>query len=292
MRCTSMTDAGYRRNAYRVVAPHRRDRAPGLIRLPESWWQSDPELRVRRLGLEFELDLRDNLQRTLYFTGAYEPGVLRFLTRESRPGDVIVDAGAHIGVHALPLARHLATHGGGRVIAFEPASDSIAKLRRAAQLNGVELTFVHAALDSSAGRFDLFSRASYGPADTGVRSRHADGPHVETVQSVSFDEWAASAGLERMDMVKLDVEGDEMPALQGMETSLRRLRPRALIVETRDDTTGGSSDERTTFLAEVGYRPTGITLFSANRVFVPRGYPAATGTRARVSSPTRWRSRR
>jgi hypothetical protein len=57
---------------------------------------------VRRLGLRLELDLRDNLERTLYATGTYEPALLRFLHDELRPGDVVLDVGAHIGVHARP----------------------------------------------------------------------------------------------------------------------------------------------------------------------------------------------
>jgi FkbM family methyltransferase len=266
MRALSTTDAGYRRNAYRVVAPHRRDRAPGVIKLPQSWWEADPHVRVRRLGLTLELDLRDNLQRTLYFTGAYEPGVLRFLTDESRAGDGVLDAGAHVGVHALALARHLRERG-GRVIAFEPAPDSFAKLTRAAALNEVDVTAVQAALARAPGRFELFAKPGYGVADAGVRSRDATGERVATVQAVRFDDWAAAAGLSRLDLVKLDVEGDELRALQGMERSLRELRPRALVVEARTDT--GAPGEVAAFLECAGYRPTGIELFSGNRVFRP-----------------------
>lgn len=76
-------------------------------RLLRFLWESYPLLRVCRLGLLFDLDLRDNVQRTLFFTGCYERRYLRNLRRLVRSGDVFVDIGAHIGIHALIIAHHL-----------------------------------------------------------------------------------------------------------------------------------------------------------------------------------------
>ena len=70
------------------------DPAPGLWKVPARWLTGP--VRVRRLGLRLELDLRDNLARTVYFTGTYEPQLVRFLSR-LRPGEVFADVGAHIG---------------------------------------------------------------------------------------------------------------------------------------------------------------------------------------------------
>jgi FkbM family methyltransferase len=61
-----------------------------------------------------------------------------------------------------------------------------------------------------------------------VRSLHGTGPRV---QEVTVTTWAAAARIERLDLIKLDVEGAELEALRGMAGSLRRLRPRALVVE-------------------------------------------------------------
>src|SRR5689334_14638423 len=121
MRLGARTERGYMKGLYRVAsrvpAP-----MPRLWRAPPEWWAAAPEVRARRLGLDLALDLRDNLQRTLYFTGTYEPGLLRALAAELRPGDVVADVGAHVGVHALSAGRRLRElGGGGRVIAFEPA---------------------------------------------------------------------------------------------------------------------------------------------------------------------------
>ena len=123
MRAASRTDRGYAKSLYRV-ATRRPAPMPDLYTPPPDWWTTHPRVAVRRHGLRLELDLRDNLQRTLYFTGTYEPGLLRALREELEPGDVYVDVGAHVGVHALSAARRIGELGGGRVIAFEPTPDS------------------------------------------------------------------------------------------------------------------------------------------------------------------------
>src|SRR4051812_32374921 len=94
---------------------------PRLWTMPEAWWATAPRITARRLGLTLHLDLRDNLQRTLYFTGTYEPGLLAALEDELRAGDVVLDVGAHVGVHALTAARRLRALGGGRGSAFGAA---------------------------------------------------------------------------------------------------------------------------------------------------------------------------
>ena len=246
--------------------------APPLTRLPAEWWTASPLVRVRRLGLRLELDLRDNLQRVLYATGTYEPAVLQLLRQELRPGDVVVDIGAHVGVHALRAAAPLRQLGGGTVVAFEPARDSAAKLRDAAVRNRVELTVVEAALGAEPGTADLRADPIYGPFDAGVRSLHGQGALVQTVAVTTFDTWAAETQLDRLDLVKLDVEGSELEVLQGMAASLRRLRPRALVVEVKQrvlDRAGVHGDQIHLLLRQLGYEPTGQVLPVANELYRP-----------------------
>jgi FkbM family methyltransferase len=260
--------------------------APGgpLTRLPEGWWTASPVVRVRRLGLRLELDLRDNLQRILYATGTYEPALLRLLDRELRRGDVVADVGAHVGVHVLPAAARLRRLGGGTVVAFEPARDSAARLRAAAARNRLVITVVEAALGAERGTAELRADPAYDPADAGVRSLHGRGTLVQAVAVTSFDLWAAETRLERLDLVKLDVEGSELAVLQGMAGSLRRLRPRALVVEVKQrvlNRAGVDGHEIRELLSRLGYESTGQVLPVANELYRPRreahGSPAGLG---------------
>jgi FkbM family methyltransferase len=247
---------------------------PDLWKVPEPWWAAAPRVRARRLGLRLELDLRDNLQRTLFFTGTYERGLLRALERELAPGDVVVDVGAHVGVHALSAARRLRDLGrGGRVIAFEPAPDSAEVLRMAAARNGLDVEVVQTALGEEEGTVELLGDPRYGAHDAGVRSQFGIGQVVARAPLATFDAWAERAGLDRLDVVKLDIEGAEILALRGMRESLVELRPRLLAIEVKDVVMArGPGDDAAlhALLDECGYAPAGSPERHVE-LFRPRG---------------------
>ena len=260
MRAGARTQRGYMKGVYRV-ARRRPVPMPELWKVPEAWWLRAPLVSARRRGLRLELDLRDNLQRTLFFTGTYEPGLLRLIEDEVRPGDVVVDVGAHVGVHAVTAARRLRDlGGGGRVVAFEPTEDSSAAIRAAAARNGLPVEVVRAGLGEEQGTIELRADARYGDHDAGVRSQFGDGEVVATAPLTTFDAWAAGAGLDRLDVVKIDIEGAEILALRGMRDTLTRLRPRLLAIEVKDVVMErGPGDEASlhALLAECGYAPAG-----------------------------------
>ncbi len=276
MACTALRlsgrfPAGYAKTLRRVSARVREDN-PRLVKVPRRWSDSHPSVRVRRRGLTFDLDLRDNLQATLFYAGVYEPNFSQDLLARLRPGDVVVDVGAHIGVHALQAARRLRQIGGGRVTAFEPASDSADTLRAAARRNNLDVEVVQAACSDRSGRLTLYADDRYPAQDAGVRSVHGDGPAVENVVAVRFDDWAEQRQLSRLDVVKVDIEGHEALALTGMCGSLMSLRPRALYVEVKDDSLGRapiSDDALRRLIADLGYVSSGRT-FDHNELFVPR----------------------
>lgn len=257
-------DDGVLRVATRV-SPRLADRNPGLVKIPPRW--AVDGLDVTSQGLRWRLDLRDNLQAVLYYAGRYEPATCRFLRRELRRGDVVLDVGANIGLHTLAAAKRLRQLGGGRVIAVEPAGDSLAKLRTGAERNGLAalVETIPAALGERAYEAALRRDSRYDAADAGVRSLHADGDVVQQVPVIRLDDWAREHGLDRLDLVKLDVEGSEPAALTGAARTLQRLRPRAILVEDK------RPDQRRTLydvLDGLGYVPAG-ELLDHNRLFRP-----------------------
>ncbi|MGI5282103.1 FkbM family methyltransferase [Nonomuraea polychroma] len=256
-------ESGYWKTAYRI-SPRLAAANPHLGKISPEWAET---VHVRRNGLRLELDLRDNLQAMLYYAGRYEPDVRRFLRRELRRGDVMVDVGAHIGVHALAAARIL-RRAGGRVVAFEPASDSAAKLRAAARRNGLPVEVVQTALGAYHGTVSLYGDTRYDAADAGVRSQYGDAALVEQVPVRPFDAWAEEAGLSRLDVVKIDVEGAEAAVLAGMSRSLRTLRPRAVLMEVKQrERTDVSEEGLRDLLGAHGYMR--IARLGHNELFRP-----------------------
>jgi FkbM family methyltransferase len=226
---------------------------------------------ARRLGTRWSLNLADNVQRTLYLTGTYEPELLGLLRAELRSGDTYVDVGGHIGIHARVAAQQV---GRGDVYAFEPAPDSAAAIRRAvADLANV--TVVETALGGTTGTVDLRADPMFGGQDAATRSLLNDGEVVCSVPITTFDAWAGA--LPRMDLVKIDVEGYEYHVLRGMRHSLARLRPRLIVMELeprRLARAGHTAEELVAMLDASGYRAT--RRIGSNTVFARAGIGGAS----------------
>ncbi|HYD40128.1 MAG TPA: FkbM family methyltransferase [Anaeromyxobacter sp.] len=138
-----------------------------------------------------------------------------------RPGDVVIDGGACYGDTALWLAHR--TGPAGRVFAFEFMPAHVEIFRRNMALN-----------PALAGQVELITRAlhrrsglqlSFVDSGPGSRLEAGAGP----VTTVTIDDLVRERGLERVDFIKLDIEGAELDALAGAEQTIRRHRPRLAI---------------------------------------------------------------
>jgi len=147
----------------------------------------------------------------------YEP-LLKYGHELLRDGGVVIDCGANQGVYTCAFAS--AVGSSGRVIAVEPIPKQIASLKRNILLNSFQnCTVIQAAISDSVGTAALFLRNKDVEA-TLVRVESGDSLEVNTV---SLDSIASN--LERMDLVKLDVEGAEAMAIDGGHDAISRFKP-------------------------------------------------------------------
>ena len=261
------------------IARHRPQAAEKIRTLTYRWFlirlAQGITVTARRQGVRLSLNLSGNLERCLYFSGTYEDDYLRFLESEVRPGDTYIDIGAHIGLDAFVVAKAIRT---GRVVCFEPSSDTADVLRQGIVTNGLQglVEVVEVGLANETGTLELRADPDFLEGDSAVRSRYNSGAVVASARLRRFDDWATEDGLARMDVVKLDIEGCEYDALLGMAESLRRLKPRSIIVELGevrlrqagttahmiDDLLGEYGYVRTgqVMLDNVAYRQSGITI--------------------------------
>jgi FkbM family methyltransferase len=139
-----------------------------------------------------------------------------------RSGDVFVDAGAYHGWYALMASRVVGDS--GCVLAFEPNPDAYALLTRNIALNdAMNVRAFNIALFSTAGPVWLYR----GSGD-GLDSALADVPgsmRREQVMANRLDDVLAEAHVERVNVMKLDVQGSEVDLLRGATQVLRRSRP-------------------------------------------------------------------
>lgn len=232
------------------------------VRIPRSVCEGKL-VEVTRHGIQRTLDLNDNTQRVMYFTGWYERQFTEWLLRELQKGNVYLDIGAHVGMHALTAARRLSELGGGKVIAIEATPDSAEKIRQAAKansLNNVEV--VQVGLGDHEGVLKLYTDDRFPPNDAAVRSQFNTGQLVCEVRLARLDDIAESIGLTKADIVKLDIEGGEVAALKGMLSTLRQLRPRFITLEVEEfrlRQAKTTEADIVSLLSSCGYQPAGIT---------------------------------
>lgn len=145
---------------------------------------------------------------------------LQLLRQLCRPGGCVFDLGANIGDHTVPLAQHVGKD--GRVVAFEPQPLIFQMLCANVQLNDlVNVECVQAAVGAARGtvlipNIDYSVEANYGGIEV---SSFTEG---RSVPRVTLDDYLDARP---PDLVKIDVEGMELDALDGGRAFIARFRP-------------------------------------------------------------------
>jgi FkbM family methyltransferase len=236
-----------------------------LVNLARGPWRSK-EVELTRDGLRWSLDLREGIDLSIYLFGAFEPSVVRRYRQLVSPGDVVVDIGANVGAHTLPLAR--AAGEAGRVLAFEPTGWAFAKLQANLALNPTlapQVTAEHALLVSPDERtvpvgiyssWPLVNGHGHGPSEHGQVELHPQHRGMlrgtDGARAVTLDDYLAG---DKVDFVKLDVDGAEPEVLAGAAATVDRSRPTIVIEMAPCAYEGGDGFERIVeFLTSRHYR--------------------------------------
>jgi FkbM family methyltransferase len=211
--------------------------------------------RLRNSGPEIELLPGQFGSLVTWLFGIDEPREVAWFRRLVRPGGVVIDVGANIGQYTL-IAAQLAGPS-GRVFSFEPDPVNAAALQRSIERNGfgdlIELLRVAVAGRSGEAAFEVQSdrtRSRLCANGPGVR------PEATLVRTLALDNFVDERGLDRLDFLKIDVEGADLDVLRGAERALRRLQP-AVMVEYEPDwlrAYGERPEALPAFLERLGYR--------------------------------------
>ena len=185
-----------------------------------------------RNSIRYSLDLREGIDFAVYLS-RYERDLTKALERLLPSGGIAVDAGANVGIHTLAMTQVVGAK--GKVFAFEPTCFAVEKLRNSLALNpslqgSVEV--LHAFLAPEPGfepPQEIFSSWPLGASDD-VHPSHG-GSLKETTGAVSIhlDSFLRERGVERLDLIKLDVDGHELDVLKGASESIDRFRPSVVV---------------------------------------------------------------
>ncbi len=176
------------------------------------------------------------------------------------PGAVVLDIGASLGEWAVPLARAVGPSGG--LFAFDPQPQAARALAATFRINNLtQAQAIEAAVSDRAGTQDMAMPDIVSSAVDSGRARigaAGAGETISSVRSVTIDGFVGEAGLERLDLVKIDVEGHERAVLAGAVGTLANFRP-ALVIETGHESTADRAAIEA-LLRGAGYALIGVLL--------------------------------
>ena len=192
-------------------------------------------------GIRFAFDFSQTFCRAesvLAMRGNPEQADFDFLGSLLGDDDVVFDIGANVGVVSLSLLHRQPRL--GRIYAFEPLPPTFAHLRHNLALNGTpeKIVPVNAGMGSELGSFDFYlpgadEAASLQPnLDAFYLQESVDG-HYSGKQKMekiacrveTLDHFVSERGIQRVDLMKIDVEGNEKFVLEGGADVLEKYRP-------------------------------------------------------------------
>jgi FkbM family methyltransferase len=202
-------------------------------------------------GLTLEASLKKHVYIWRRARREAEIATARRIAALAPPAGVIYDLGANIGLYALVFAgnRQRTVH------AFEPFPQALAYLHRNIARNHLTNIAVHAIVLS-----DHEGTCRFTGDDVTLCTSHisAEGEAGIDMPCSDLDAYMARQGLPVPDVIKMDIEGADMPILRGMERLLRLGRSRVFLE-------GGQRDDRghieaISYLEGLGYAVRDLTL--------------------------------
>ena len=179
-------------------------------------------------GLRFQLRLDDWIQENIFFLDEYEHEESEFLKRNLKESDVVVDIGANIGYHSL-LAASL-VGGSGQIYSFEPLEENFRSFLRNIKLNSFDN--VHAfnlGVSDKPKILNLYLNSEKGNMGMASEFGETNNHLHQTIEAIDMDTFFKKHPVQKIDVIKIDIEGGEYPALLGMKNTLDRFSPYILI---------------------------------------------------------------
>ncbi len=229
------------RSLYLKVYPERDEQTCRL-----SYW-----FRRKKISKHFRVDLESSLKLRLYtedvlskeiFVNDFERAERDFASSFLKPGDIFFDVGANMGLFTVLAAKKVAPT--GKVYSFEPVAEVRKRLLFNVRLNHLQRFITANAFALSDDNQSLSIRiceegfsafSSLGqPIASGI-----SGYRVEQVECVTLDHFFENEKINRLDLMKIDVEGWESRVLKGAERVLSFFSP-VILIEFSDACAAGS----------------------------------------------------
>lgn len=165
----------------------------------------------------------DHIQKSLFWYGNYEKNISLLWQRFVKTDSIVLDIGANIGYFSL-LAAGLSIK--GQVYSFEPVAfirEQLLKNISLNQLLNIQVFPFCVSNENVLTTIFIADRTNIGMS--GLRMPENFSGVSENIHSIIIDEWIEVAAIKKVNLIKIDIEGAEIKALEGMRIVLEKHRP-------------------------------------------------------------------
>lgn len=196
-------------------------------------------------GINYKLDLGEVIDLGVYLN-RYEPDVTAAIEKLCRPGFTVLDIGANIGAHALRIANIVGES--GKVYAFEPTNYAYSKLVYNISLNQLKnIVPIQIVLSNK----NLLQQSIHFRSSWPTKGNPVEQESI--VDFIRVDDWCKREYVEYVDLIKLDVDGNEHSVIMGAESLLTSQHP-LIIMEVWGPNFSNELKNPFIVLKQLGYR--------------------------------------
>lgn len=219
---------------------------------------SDIKIIETPFHFKIKVDLSKYLGFSIFWRGAHDWSTIFVLKNFVEKDDIIFDIGANIGEYTLYAASLVNSN--GKVYSFEPVQSMFYTLKQNVDLNSHlknKIICINKGLGNKKAILPIYDEQD--TTNEGLFSIHQknfiQSKKIQDIEIDTLDNFVNENQMDRIDFIKIDVEGNELYVLQGAVSCLKKLKPKLLIEmsEKNFNAAGYTKQDIFNFLESLGY---------------------------------------
>ncbi len=208
---------------YRAKAPLHR-----FVHFFRYEWRRSSPYCLSYCGYRVLYEKGDGLAHHLSSGYRFEPDVIKCAASMLRPGDIVFDVGANIGLISLAIHRKVPKT---MIHCFEPSPYPYRMLKKTIRENALQKYFIpwNVGVYKNTGELTFHVHATKDALGDGIKDTHRAGETEPiNIRVTTVDWFVAEHRIPALALIKVDVEGSELSVLQGAKQTLKKYRPAIL----------------------------------------------------------------
>ncbi|WOV93486.1 MAG: FkbM family methyltransferase [Candidatus Nitrosoabyssus spongiisocia] len=198
------------------------------------------------------LDQNDSLRLSIH--GSHEPFETELLSKWIKESDYVLDLGANIGYFTLIMSKLVGDS--GKVFSFEPSMDNFEILKKNIKVNNCNNVIIeNMAVGNKNGEIKLYlsdNQSMHTLYENTISTNRS-----VTVPIIKLDDYYNKKSINKINVIKMDVEGAELDTLRGMSNILTENKDVVLFVEFNPESikkAGMLPKDQLAFIDDLGFK--------------------------------------